>query len=129
MSSKVCQKCGEETKRYAQCVKEEKTWYECADFETCQKRVTEKQRNDRLLKKKAADDAFTDKYGEINPADLIKVGVLYRDGRTYYYHQASDTLFGKPFHSNTYERRPGRISEDERRRIVKAMTSNSDEEE
>ena len=67
---------------------------------TANRRGGKKQRQE--LKQKR-DQEFEEKYGTLDPNDLIKVGVMYRDATTYYYHKESDTLFGQEFHSTKFK--------------------------
>lgn len=85
---RVCKVCGITTDKFSQCSNGSNVWYACIDFNNCEIR---KKNNDELERKTRADKIMTEHNVDIN--SLVRIGCIYRNGKTYYYHEKSDKLF------------------------------------
>jgi hypothetical protein len=119
--SRVCDDCGVETKKFAQCSNGQRTWYRCVDNGECEIRTRKLAEQKEVQAQEKRDKEFKEKHGDLDRKDLIKVGVMYRDATNYYYHKASDTLFGQYFDEEEFFRRDGPITFYERGLIERAL--------
>jgi len=117
MSQRYCDKCRVESKQLFLCRQNDKEWYQCGDSSACAKRAREIEEQKHRLAQEARDMKFQAQYADIDLEDLIPIGVLYKDATTYYYHAASDSLFGKSLIDDEISRRDKPISSYERLHI------------
>jgi hypothetical protein len=92
--SRVCDDCGVETKRFAQCSNGQRTWYRCVDNGECEVRTKKLLEQKEVEAQEKQHQDFKAKHG-FAFQDLITVGVIYKDATTYFYHKPTDTLYGK----------------------------------
>ena len=121
--SRVCDDCGVETKKFAQCSNGKRTWYRCVDNGECEVRTKKLLEQKEAQAQKTRDEEFKKKHG-FDRNELIKVGVIYKDATRYFYHKKTDTLYGQWLYdgcSNDFFRRDKPINSYERELIDRAL--------
>lgn len=106
--------------KFAQCSNGKRTWYRCVDNGECEVRTKKLLEQKEVQAQKTRDAEFKAKHG-IERNELIKVGVIYKDATTYFYHKKTDTLYGQWLHDGYFFRREKPINSYERELIDRAL--------
>ena len=118
-----CAKCGIESDRLFLCRDNREQWYQCGDRTVCDQRARTQKAEKDLLERSQREQRFKDQFPLIDKHDLIRIGVLYKNAKTYYYHKASDTLYGESMIDHEFHRHDEPISAYERVKIEQALAA------